>query len=292
MNYFYIFLKKKVGIKDEKYRDSFIKLLQHKNVYNQNFMHTFAQLTSAQSDLFKSTFLNNFANQIKSVATSLPILHFILLDKDILGRTPLHLCLLLRGASSDNIDLEFFLIDNSNKSVLFERDSYNRLPLHYLFYNSSDDKTRQFFLTAYTNPCLLENKNKIENDIKFDANSGALDPVELLNSIIKKMNNKQFLDEPDVYGYTPMHYASIRGSTISCFILINNDCNFVHASLIDQNTPLSSSIHFKRETCALGLLRCITDTSTLDKYSLKDLHSFNPQNYVNSISVLFLIEIV
>lgn len=119
-----------------------VALLKHTNSYEQNFLHTLSFCSSA------NTFLNKL---FKKLSSNLSKDEFgdcvlnLLKAKDILGRNPVHLCLLKSGRA--NIDLEIFLtedifsiLDNVNISTIFaDRDCFSRLPIHYLFYNSITD---------------------------------------------------------------------------------------------------------------------------------------------------------
>jgi ankyrin repeat protein len=123
-----------------------------------------------------------------------------------------------------------------------------------------------------------------------------IDPVELL-TILLNNTEKKFYDEKDIYGYTPLHYAAMRGSTISCSLLISKGCNFLNRSLISNsddfkdnvdvsllgNTPLSTAIYFKRESCVLAFLRSIEKKNKSiednnEAATLRDYYYLHPQD--------------
>ena len=146
--------------------------------------------------------------------------------------------------------------------------------MHYLFYSLKQFdvhtfKTNNIYaiknlsINAKTTPVYFgnaEERNRIAQ----------IDPVELLTILIKNTDAK-YHDEKDIYGYTPLHYAALRGSTISYSMLVSRGCNYLSRSLIANasdfiadkdpakvgNTPLSTAIFFKRESCVLAFLRSI-----------------------------------
>jgi ankyrin repeat protein len=164
------------------------------------------------------------------------------------------------------------------KSLFFSgKDFFGRLPLHYLFYNLKQFDLNTFNTTnIYSLKTLYQNANSDKPvSIYFGSNQERqnippIDPVELLTILINNTESK-FYDEKDIYGYTALHYAAMRGSTISCSLLISKGCDFLSRSIIPNsndfkdnidpsligNTPLSTAIYFKRESCVLAFLRSI-----------------------------------
>ena len=120
---------------------------------------------------------------------------------------------------------------------------------------------------------LLKSIKSVE--LKRDAIT-SIDPVELLSLIIKQTttsttNKSELIDKKDSFGYTPMHYAAIRGASVCLSLLISSSCDFMSRAN-DSNTPLSSAVYFKRQSCALTLLRLI-ETSSAISTTLSDFYN-------------------
>ena len=125
-----------------------IDLLEHQNSYGQNLLHTLSLCSS--TNLFNSAFLNSLFKELYAVLTkdrATECLPNLLKTKDILGRNPVHFCLLTiagNEAIRPNTDLELFfvedlyaIVDSAKVEQIFtQRDSFDRLPIHYLFYNT------------------------------------------------------------------------------------------------------------------------------------------------------------
>lgn len=179
-----------------------------------------------------------------------------------------------------NMDSKFTAPENSfSKKIYFQsKDAFGRLPLHYLFIdaniyeiNSTDeeeeeegeDEGKDEEEEEEGKPSIYSNQKKSETD-----------PVEILTVLIKNMD-KESLDEQDLAGFTTLHYAAIRGATISCTLLISHDCQIDKCDL-NRNTPISSAIYYKRATCVLTLLRSMTDSRKKDPnakaYCLKNYY--------------------
>lgn len=309
---------------------AFIELLQHQNVYKQNLFHVLASMKKSDANSFTSSFLNEFTKKINNyfshAATLINqndkknILVKLMSSKDKLGRNPLHLCLLNNDAGRANIDLEIFFAEQifnhtfyhsesftqQKKQIFAEKDMFGRLPLHYLFFS-----LKQFETNTYKSNNLYKLANfeldRLLNE-KLSINFGqpesisVIDPVELLTILIRQ-TDKSLLDEKDIYGYTALHYAAIRGSCISSSLLMSNNCDFMSRAKIPYeidgsanlqansigNTPLSSSIYFKRETCVLTFLRCIEEKNKQNQsagsdqlvVSLKDNYFLNENEFID-----------
>lgn len=72
----------------------------------------------------------------------------------------------------------------------------------------------------------------------------------------------------------------MRGSTICCSLLISSGCNYLFHSN-EGNTPLSSAIYFKRETCVLSLLRSIEQASNRSEVE----STLNEFHYLPSVTI-------
>jgi hypothetical protein len=59
-----------------------------------------------------------------------------------------------------------------------------------------------------------------------DTNSSAIDPVEVVGLLLEAMDGLK-VDEPDVFGCTPLHYAAFRGATVSCLLLLQVGKSFL-----------------------------------------------------------------
>lgn len=56
------------------------------------------------------------------------------------------------------------------------------------------------------------------------------DPIEMCSMLVEAMEGKQ-IDEADEFGSTPLHYAALRGATVSSLLLLQQgaDINAVDA---------------------------------------------------------------
>jgi len=111
--------------------------------------------------------------------------------------------------------------------------------------------------------------------------SKLIDPVEILTVLIKQIdtcpNRLQFLDEQDLAGFTPLHYAAVRGATIACSLLTDAGCS-IFKSDNKGNTPLSSSIYFKRATTSMTFIRSLTGVSQDKKNTLKAYYHYHEKD--------------
>ena len=285
-----------------------VKFLKHENAYKQNFLHVLASLNASEHKPNLMT-LTNFATKLNKILAhsnhNKTLLLKLASSQDKLGRNPLHLCLYNSATceNSSNIDFEIFFMEklfnivhaaddlaNIKSGIFSAKDIFERIPLHYLFYNvkSVDQDT---FKTSdlYKAPSL--SKIIAKKLLYFNEESYlpvcAIDPVELLTIIIKQTNAKKFIDEKDFAGYTPLHYACMRGSIISCTILLSYGANIFNRSTNGlktemPNTPLSSAIFFKRESCTLTLLNHIKEKCDDEKFqsSLNDFYYLHPKYYI------------
>jgi ankyrin repeat protein/predicted DNA-binding WGR domain protein len=275
-----------------------VQFLKHQNFSKQNFLHNLASVNSNQANVFSRSFLNkifiqlnNYLNKMSETVKYNNLFLELCNTQDNLGRTPLHICLINFNSSNSNIDLEMFFLETIltfNKTIeneqlkqkIFQQqDVFNRLPLMYLFFDSKNFaqfslKSVDFYKLNDVNDYL--SKNSSSKTIYFGKYNEILqiDPVELLSVILRQMNNKN-LDSKDIFGYTTMHYAAIRGSSISCAMLASHGCDVLCQSNSNGNTPLSSAIFYKRETCVLTLLRsCFSEDNKAkltDYYYLNDI---------------------
>jgi len=157
------------------------------------------------------------------------------------------------------------------QNLFHQVDFFHRLPLHYLFYDS-----KKFQINSFKSHELYKlNKNFNTNQLKMYFGKDSIqqiDPVELLSLISRQMFNLN-LDLKDKFGYTPLHYAAVRGATISCTLLASHGCNVLNPSQLN-NTPLASAIYYKRESCVLALMRsCFSETNK--QASLNDFYYLN-----------------
>ena len=230
----------------------FLVLIQQTNMNKQNLLHVLASLSLDERAKFSVQRLQRLFQHIKTRlqhdnSTYETVAAAFLNAKDKNDRTALHLCMIGRDCtqcSDTNIDMETFLIEQ--KADLLVRDCFQRIPLHYLFCNTFTNKT-------------IETKKAIKTKKLFipqDLAGITIDPVELLTMLTSSMNYKN-IDEPDMFGYTPLHYAAIRGSTISCSHLIEKHCKILAKYQTNLNTPLSSSIYYNHKSCVLTLLKSL-----------------------------------
>ncbi|CAF0785252.1 unnamed protein product [Brachionus calyciflorus] len=223
--------------------DNFSRLLKHEDKEGRNLLHYFSDVPN-----LTNSFLSNFKNNVQKIFGCLQIINDLCQKGDKFKRQPMHLCLLNSTGSTEALDLQFFLSEFSQFHLV---DSIGRLPIHNLFINSKK--------CEFTVPKLSDELNQI-------------DPVEFLNILIEK-TPKALLDIQDIFGNTPLHYAAIRGATISCSILVSEGCSILLKNNA-LNTPLSSAIYFKRETTVLQLLRSNDDGLT----PLNDFYHFSRED--------------
>jgi ankyrin repeat protein len=163
------------------------------------------------------------------------------------------------------------------------------LPLHYLFSNIPELDTNTFKISNFyklSQSSLTKTlTTHIGPHISNQATIATIDPVELL-TILLKQTESSLVDTRDLYGYSPLQYACIRGSAIACSILIAHGGSIFTRGL-DNNTPLSSAVYFKREMCTLTLLNHIKSANIYQESSmLNDVYHLHPSLYSsNSVEV-------
>jgi ankyrin repeat protein len=211
----------------------FVELLTHQDANRRNLLHTFSL---KKSELFDLKLLRNFKQKVDKYLLNSEhknVLGKLLESRDKHGRNPLHLSLMHGHASLKNaqyIDLELFFIEHlklsshsgdNHQSVFNDKDKFARLPLHYLFHKASKSE-----VDKEVDP----SKSQLELNA---AELNVIDPVELLTLLIKN-TRKEMLDDKDVYGFTALHYAAVRGATISCSMLISSGADYTILTI----TPL------------------------------------------------------
>lgn len=266
---------------DSDKKRNLINLIKHENSNKQNLLHVIAQCDRKSMD-------NLFMQKLKSNLDSLfdkCVLSDLCLTKDNLGRTALHQCLANSADFNSNLDLELFYVESlyANSEAFGIKDLFGRIPLHYLFLNSESFDSNSFKTDD------LHKMNRIPNletiYLGAPGKQDVLDPVELL-TILLKHTGHELIDTKDQFGYTPLHYAAVRGATISSSILISYGASLLVRSNISSdicapqhpagNTPLSSAIYYKRETCVLQLLRSVNQNV---KIALNDYYYLHPAEY-------------
>lgn len=276
-------------------RDQLNQLLRHLNTNKQNFIHVLASLTQivevdhwpnlrAISDLFK-----NIANLLQDNHALVDLIT----TKDKLGRTPFHTCLIessnLSFAPHANDFAIFFcekLFQSHNeayKRAFVESDVFERIPLHYLFYDSNWIDQATFGTSdLYKINVVTLNKLLVTVNRPYLDRSGKvkqIDPVELLSVLLKLTSSNNLLNGRDIWGYTPLHYACLHGSSISSSIMINSGAQALQQAN-DLNTPLSCSVYHNRENCSLTILNSIKTLSKNGVTSvLNDVYHLHPKEY-------------
>ena len=145
-----------------------------------------------------------------------------IVDK-VTKRNALHQAVNNSSDSSDqSLDLEIALL--RNKCDIFAKDIRQRFPLHYAFVKVAKHR-----------------------------DTHRIDPIEVCSMVVEAMGSKR-VDEPDEYGSTPLHYAALRGATVSCLLLLQKGAD-INAVDKHGNTPLAYSVLGKHEGCALILLQ-------------------------------------
>lgn len=111
---------------------------------------------------------------------------------DHLGRNLLHEAVKMSSATADaTFETEQLIIDLGVK--VNQRDSFGRVPLHYSFVKNA--------------------RSTLEGNSSYST-----DPIETVSSLCAQKNIE--IDVPDKWNKTPLHYASMMGSTISVIYLI------------------------------------------------------------------------
>jgi ankyrin repeat protein/predicted DNA-binding WGR domain protein len=78
-----------------------------------------------------------------------------------------------------------------------------------------------------------------------------IDPIESVNSLLEKKNLK--IDEHDIFGYTPLMYASQRGSLVSALYLLDKKAELNTAN-VEGNSPLGIAMMNQHDNLAITLL--------------------------------------
>ena len=273
-----------------------LTLLNHKNQLGQNFLHLLASLDQSRRQVFT-------ANRLMDTLTKLgktwaekeiePKFEDSLLGymgaKDKLGRTVLHLAMLnMHRQAASGIDHEIFFIErifsisgaNSDtlrllkRNLFLETDLFERLPLHYLFFDPANSDTfgmRDNDLYKCKNIEQLSTLSGVYfGSQETVSTQKCIDPVELLTILVNQMGCPKQLDSKDKCGYTALHYAVVRGATISCSVLITQGCSISTRAYQAGNTPLSTSVYYKRDACVLVLLRSLSEANSGETGSLND----------------------
>ena len=258
------------------------QLLKHENAKRQNFLHVLAECDSSEHRMeFSLERLVDISIRIDSHLGPAENLLKLLSSRDKLGRNPLHLVLANYDSSHSNLELETYFLESIWKvsrsdltSFMFNmKDAFDRVPLHYLFLNSPQftvfgKSVNDLYSVANVNE-LVKNEKLRRVGFGERGASSLCDPVELLAIVVKQMGLR-CVDDKDVFGYTALHYAAVRGATVSCTFLASKGCDALSRSK-SGNTPLSDAIYHNRETCAFALLRSLLDKSI--RQPLTDLHS-------------------
>lgn len=256
-----------------------VKLIEHQNTHGQNFLHTLSLCHGGGATgacQFTASYLTQLFADLKSTlsAANPDTLAGLLSSQDLLGRNPVHFCLLTSGLSRSSKDLELFfvedvytIVENARVGEIFtKRDCFDRLPIHYLFYNTFNwPKDEEMYKAAVADGPVHLLKSIRSVELPMDTQSvTVIDPVELLSLIMnqtKKSGGTDSVDQKDMFGYTTMHYAAIRGSSVCLSLFLSESCDFL-ARARDNNTPLSSSVYFKRNSCVQTLLRVIEEKNS------------------------------
>ena len=177
--------------------------------------------------------------------TNLQIVKLILADSpDLLHQrgenqmTPLHAALMAGEDDADqSLDLETFLLrSGANVNAL---DGLRRTPLHYAFLSREDSRQ--------TRPC---------------------DPIQIVSLLVESMEPETIL-QSDVHGCTALHYAALRGATVTSLLLIQRGkarseflsllCTLSGAAVdcvdLRGNTPLGYAVLGRHQGCALMLVQ-------------------------------------
>ena len=140
------------------------------------------------------------------------------------GRTGLHVAVnASRGDSDSGVDLESLLLHRgANVCAL---DCRGRTALHYAFVKIGNHKDRS-----------------------------ACDPIQVVSSLVEGMTTAS-LDHTDKFGNTALHYAGLRGATVSALLLLQKGSQSLEAKDSLGNTPLSLAVLGKHDACSMMLLQ-------------------------------------
>lgn len=189
------------------------------------------------------------------------------------------------------------LILNNFEINLNYKDSKGRTAVHYLY---SDDTGQSEINVAMKLLILSRNPNINCQDImgrtalhylfikiNGDSQISCIDPIEDLSTLldVKDIDVKV----KDVFGNTPLHYASQRGATICAMSLINVGSD-VLVKNNEQNTSLAYAIIFNQTNYAINLIQqgaSIHDQAfpLLEKNEYKYIEKLKKELLDNSIDV-------
>lgn len=147
-------------------------------------------------------------------------------DSDLKLRTPLHYAINADTGSTD-MSTEIVELLIGNGASLMDKDIRGRTPLHYAFVKIGRHK-----------------------DIS------TTDPIGICSLLLKDARDirMDMLAGPDAYGCTPLHYAAMRGSNISCMTLMNHKVD-LNAMNNEGNTPLGVAVKHNQLSCTLTLIQ-------------------------------------
>ncbi|CAB4067234.1 unnamed protein product [Lepeophtheirus salmonis] len=158
-------------------------------------------------------------------------------DTTVDGFNALHLS--INNSTDDfniNLEIESLLFKCGVNPVL--QDSFGRIPLHYAF-------IKNYF------------KKSVRSEYKFIPGKGnnlsTIDPIEVVSMTIDGMQGK-LVDTVDENGSSPLHYASYRGSTVCCMLLVDHNADINRMDRFG-NTPLAYAIIGKHEATTITLLQ-------------------------------------
>ena len=145
-------------------------------------------------------------------------------ESDSKGRTGLHLAVnASRGDSDCGQDLEALLL--RRKAALAALDCRGRTALHYAFVKIGKHTDRT--------PC---------------------DPIQVVSNLVEGMS-PALLDQTDKFGHTALHYAGLRGATVSALLLLEKGSRSLETRDQLGNTALSLAVLGKHDACAMTLLQ-------------------------------------
>jgi len=228
-----------------------------------------------QGDLHRSTALHLAARKLneKAIAVLLtnPLVNVNAVDH--LGRNALHLVIAARIASGkppQSFSVEQLLVQAGIS--INTKDKFQRCPIHYCFVenqphldyavqsstnnnNHDDDFSSSSSSSDYDDDDEVfdtDNQQSKQGGKQLSAKDKLiqeyaefysaeyckiqdLDPIETISSLCAI--DGILLDEPDVFGKAPLHYAALRGATISSLYLLQRGADIERAD-VDGNTPL------------------------------------------------------
>lgn len=125
----------------------------------------------------------------------------------------------MSSATADaTFETEQLIIDLGVK--VNQRDSFGRVPLHYAFVKNGRSTLEGNTASSYS----------------------STDPIETVSSLCAQKNIE--IDVPDKWSKTPLHYASMTGSTISVIYMIQRGASTKSVDIYG-NTPLGVAMLYK-----------------------------------------------